>query len=365
MSKNNAITEITLSALAEMLGGILEAPGDTVIRGAGALSSAGPEEITFLANARYVNQMASNNAAAVIVSNDYEGPGDKLLRCEDAYFAFRQTMVHLYGFRKCHFEGIDPSASVDATALIGENVRISSNVHVAPDCDIGDGVILYPGVYVGPGCKIGSETIIHPNVTIYENCILGSRVIIHAGCNIGQDSFGYATHNGVHEKIPHSGRVIIEDDVEMASGCTIDRAAMGETVIGAGTKLSDQVVVAHGVTLGKGCLIVAGTGIGGSVTIGNYCVLAGHVGVVGHITLGDGVQVGAKSLVTNDVPAGTKVWGNPAIPLATARRSAVYVSKLPKFRDTISKIKKDLTSIQKFLKLGGDKDISSDTDKDS
>ncbi|MFP4054126.1 MAG: UDP-3-O-(3-hydroxymyristoyl)glucosamine N-acyltransferase, partial [Phycisphaerae bacterium] len=301
------MAEMTLAQLAEHVNGTLVADGETVVHGCASLEAAGPNEVSFLANEKYVSQVPRSNAAAVIVSADYDGPGDRLIRCEDPYFAFRNAMVALAGFRQPEFDGIDERASVHPSAVLGAGVRVAGFVTIAPGARIGDGCVLYPGVYVGPGCELGADCTLYPNVTLYDGTVLGERVTIHAGSSIGHDGFGYATHQGAHHKIPQGGRVVIESDVEIGACCTIDRATMGETLIGQGTKFSNLVVIGHGTTLGKHCLVVAQTGIAGSVKVGNYCVFAGQAGLAGHIRIGDGVQIGAQAGVTNDVAPGEKV----------------------------------------------------------
>jgi UDP-3-O-[3-hydroxymyristoyl] glucosamine N-acyltransferase len=349
-----ATVEMTLSELARQLGGRLEGDGTRIVRGVGTIESAGPEEVTFLANARYERHVESTRAAAVIVSLDYRGPGRNLIRCEDPYFAFRQAMVAFHGFRKPTFEGIAPSADIAPSATLGQGVRIGAFVTISADCRIGDGTVIYPGAFIGPNCRIGLDCTIYPNVTFYDGTILGERVTVHAGSSIGQDGFGYATHAGRHEKIPQAGWVELEDDVEIGACCAIDRATMGSTVIGAGTKFSNLVAIGHGTKMGKHCLMVAQSGIAGSVVVGNYCVFAGQSGVVGHIRIGDGVQVAAQSGVAGDVASGAQVGGSPAVPLAEARRAWMAFSRLPQLRTAVRKLTKELAALRKRLGLPDD-----------
>ena len=343
------MAEMTLSELARLLGGQLDGDGGKLVRGVGTIESAGPDEVTFLANARYERHMEAARAAAVIVNRTYAGPGKSLIRCDDPYFAFRQAMVAFYGFRKCSFDGIDPRASIAASARLGRDVRIAAFVTVSEGCQIGDGTAIYPGVCVGPNCRIGRDCVIHPNVTLYDGTILHDRVTIHAGSSIGQDGFGYATHDGRHQKIPQVGWVELEDDVEIGACCAIDRATLGPTIIGAGTKFSNLVAIGHGTRMGKHCLMVAQSGIAGSAVVGNYCVFAGQSGVVGHIRIGDGVQVAAQSGVTGDVPSGMQVGGSPAVPLAEARRAWMAFSRLPQLRTAVRRLAEELASLRNRL----------------
>ncbi len=358
------MSEMTTSELARRLGGQLAGDGGRIIRGVSSLESAAGDQVAFLANARYEKFMGATSAGAVIVTADYthkdgDAAGPALIRCSDPYFAFRQAMVEFYGFRRHPFDGVDPRACVDPTATIEPGAKVSPFVTVGPACRIGAGSVLYAGVYVGKGAVVGRDCILYPNVTLYDGTILHDRVTIHAGSSIGHDGFGYATHKGDggvlrHEKIPQAGYVEIEDDVEIGACCAIDRATIGATVIGAGTKFSNLVAIGHGTHLGKHCLLVAQSGLAGSVHAGNYCVFAGQAGVVGHIKIGDGVKVGAQSGVTNDVPAGQEVLGSPAMPLAQMRRVMASFAAVPEMRSAIRKIIKEITQVKKHLGLKGD-----------
>jgi len=341
--------EITLGELASAIGGTLQGSADRVVRGIASIESAGPDEVTFLSNVKYERHVGETKAAAVIVPDDYAGPGKSLIRCKDSYYAFRQAMVLMYGFRAAPPKGIDPRACIDASAELGKDVTVGPFAFIGPRVKVGDGTTIYPNVYVGQDVRIGRSCELFPSVTIYDGCILGDRVRIHAGTAIGQDGFGYATHNGRHEKIPEAGWVELEDDVEIGACCAIERATLGATVIGAGTKFADLIGIGHGTRMGKGCLMVSQSGIAGSTTVGNYCVFAAQSGIVGHIRIGDGVQVGAQSGVTKDVPPGIQVLGSPAAPLAETRRQMVIVSKLPEMRKTISDLVRQVEKLQARL----------------
>jgi len=351
------MAELTLTELAERVGGRVEGDASRTVRGVGAIDAAGPQEVTFLANQRYEKHLAKTRAAAVLVADDYAGPASAhatLVRCPDPYLAFREAMVILHGFRRPDFEGIDERTDVHPSAKLGSNVRIGAFAVVRADVEIGDETVLYPGVYVGSGSRIGRACTLYPNVTLYDGSILHDRVTIHAGSVIGQDGFGYATHAGDdgvtrHDKIPPAGWVEIEEDVEIGACCAIDRATLGPTVIGAGTKFSNLVAIGHGTRLGRHCLLVAQAGLAGSVTAGDYCVFAGQCGVVGHVRIGDGAKIGAQAGVTNDVPAGQEMLSSPAIPLADARRSMVAFGKLPQMHAELRKLTREVAALKKRL----------------
>jgi UDP-3-O-[3-hydroxymyristoyl] glucosamine N-acyltransferase len=362
------MAEMTVSQLAQRLGGELSGEGGRVLRGVGTLESAQSDEVAFLANVRYEKLMETTSAGAIIVAGNYAGPGECLIRCGDPYYAFREAMVAFYGFRAHPFEGIDPRASIDRTASVDPTARVSPFVTIAAACRIGPGTVIYPGVYVGAGSQVGRDCILYPNVTLYDGTVLHDRVTIHAGSSIGHDGFGYATHKGAdgvvrHEKIPAGGYVELEDDVEIGACCAIDRATMGPTVIGAGTKFSNLVAIGHGTKMGQHCLMVAQAGIAGSVTVGNYCVFAGQAGVVGHIKIGDGAKIGAQAGVTNDVPAGQEVLGSPAIPLPQMRRVVANTLQLPEMRMTIKKLAREVEELKRRLDGKGENGAGPDEKK--
>jgi len=356
------MAEMKLSELARRLNGELIGDGARIVRGIAPIETAGPDEVSFLANDKYKRHMADTRAAAVLVAADYEGPGESLIRCKDAYFAFRQAMVTFYGFRRSTFEGVDERASIAPTARVADGVRIGPFVTVSDKARIGTGTTLYPGVFVGPDVRIGSDCIIYPNVTIYDHCKLGDRVTVHAGSSIGQDGFGYATHDGRHEKIPQIGWVELEDDVEIGACCAIDRATMGATIIGAGTKFSNNITIGHGTKMGKHCLMVAQSGIAGSTTVGNYVVFAAQSGVVGHIKIGDGVRIGAQSGVVSDVPAGEEVLGTPHAPISLMRRIYATFTKLPEMRTALKTLTRTVNQMIKSGRQAGCSDQPQEKD---
>lgn len=331
------MAEMKLSELAKLVDGELSTDTDCVIRGVASLDTAGAEEVSFLSNSRYIKQVPTSKAGAVIVPMDYptDIQGPVLIRCKDSYFAFRQAMVAIKGFRQPEFEGIDNRAVIHPSAKLGEGVKVAPLATISRDAIIGSGCVIYPGVYVGPDCRIGQDCTLYPNVTLYDGTILGNRVTVHAGASIGHDGFGFATYKGRHEKIPQAGWVELHDDVEIGACCAVDRATMGPTVVGEGSKFSNLIAIGHGTKLGKHCLLVAQTGIAGSTTIGDYCVFGGQSGVCGHINIGNGVRVSAQAGIVGNVADGQEIGGSPAMPLSHTRRVWMTSSRLPKMRDEI------------------------------
>ena len=234
--------------------------------------------------------------------------------------------------------GISPQAAVASSARLGAEIAVAPFVSIGEHAKIGNGVVLYEGVTVGASCEIGDGTVLYPGVTVYHGCRIGNRCIIHARVVIGADGFGFATADGLHHKIPQIGIVRIEDDVEIGAGSTIDRAALGETVIGAGTKIDNLVQIGHNVKIGPGCLIVAFSGIAGSSELGDHCVLGGQSGVGGHVTLGSRVMVAAQAAVMKDFEGPVQLAGSPARPLREHLRSEAAVQRLPEYLKRLKKV---------------------------
>lgn len=309
---------LTLKELARRIGAEVVGDPSVVIESANTLEDAGAGQISFLANPKYVKQLDTTRAAAVVVAAAVRGGHTNLLRCKDPYYGFTQVVVALHGYRKHPIAGIHPATHIDPTATIG------------------DGTIVYPGVYVGPRTRIGRDCVLHPNVVIYEDVVIGDRVVINACACIGQDGFGFATSGGVQHKIPQIATVVIEDDVEIGACTCIDRGALANTVIGKGSKLSNLIAFGHGSTLGEHSLMVAQTGIAGSVKIGHHVTMAGQVGVAGHLHIGNNVTIAAQSGIMEDLPEQGVYIGAPAMPALQARRVYSIFTQLP---DLLARIK--------------------------
>jgi UDP-3-O-[3-hydroxymyristoyl] glucosamine N-acyltransferase len=246
---------------------------------------------------------------------------------DDPYFAFARIMVRWFSNRPMP-KGISPKAVISSSAKLGQNVVLGHFAIIGDEVVIGNNVTIFQGVSVEAGSIIGDDCIIYPNVTIYDGTRIGHRCIIHSGVVIGSDGYGFALHEGKHHKIPQIGIVRIEDDVEIGAGTTIDRAALGETVIGEGTKIDNLVQIGHNVKVGKHCLLVSQVGIAGSTELGDYVAVAGQSGFSGHLKIGNRVQVAAKSAVLADVPDDTKVMGSPAVPFTEFARRHAALKKL-------------------------------------
>ena len=318
---------MTLNELARRIEVEVVGDGTQQVRSVATLQEAGPGQVAFLANPKYADQLAGTRATAVIVAPSVRHDRVTLLKSSDPYYALCRAVVALHGYRVHPHEGIHRSAHIDPTARIGERTTI------------------YPGVCIGPRARVGRDCILYPNCVIYEDCVLGDRVTLHAGTVIGQDGFGYATHAGEHHKIPQIGNVVIEDDVEIGSNCVIERASLGSTVIGRGTKIDGLVIVGHNSRIGPHGLLVAQVGIAGSVTIGHHATIAGQSGIAGHLKIGDNVTIAAQTGVINDVPDQTIMMGAPAMPVSQARRVYTIFTQLPELVERLKELEQKIEEL--------------------
>lgn len=301
--------------------------GTLEVSSVNTLEDALPGQISFLYNPRYEKLLATTQASAVIVADGVQSDRLTLLRAKDPYLAHQKAVVLLHGHRQHPHSGIHPLAYVDPTAQIGPNV------------------VIYPGACVGAGVKIGSDCVLYPNVVVYDRCVLGDRVVLHAGVVIGADGFGYATHAGVHHKIPQIGNVVLEDDVEIGANSTIDRAALGSTRVGKGTKIDNLVTLGHNVQTGPGCMIVAQAGVAGSTTLGHHVVLGGQVGIAGHLDIGDQVMAGAQCGIIGSIDANQVILGSPSMPASHARRVYAIFRDLPALASRVREVEKRLEKL--------------------
>ncbi len=323
---------------------------DRTVRAVNTLEDASDGEISFLSNPKYLHAVQTTRASAVIVKDHVDvPPAIAAVRCADPYAAMTVAIVKLHGYRQHPQWGVSERAVVDASATIEKNANIGPGATIAANASVGDSCTIYPGCYVGDGVKLGCGCILYPNVVIYDFCELGSRVTIHAGSVIGEDGLGYAPHDGTWIKIPQVGRVIVGDDVEIGANCCIDRATLGQTEIGAGTKFGNDVVIGHGTKIGRDCLFVGQVGIAGSVTVGRHVTLAGQVGVAGHLTIGDDARIGAQSGIAGDVAPKADLLGSPAIPIEKAKRALYVVQNLPDWVKRIKDLEHEVENLREQL----------------
>jgi UDP-3-O-[3-hydroxymyristoyl] glucosamine N-acyltransferase len=350
-----AATGCTLGELAGALGVVLEGEPSRRVIGVAALETAGPEQISFVTDVRYADAARTSRAGAFLAGPDVTGLRAPVLRAARP----QQALIELLSFfhpPRDAAPGVDPSArvatdaTIDATATVGALAVVESGARLGPH------VHVHPTAYVGPGVEIGERSVIFPHVTLAAGVRLGRRVIVHAGAVIGADGFGYAFDGDAHRKIPQVGGVVVEDDVEIGANATIDRATVGDTRIGRGTKIDNLVQIGHNVQVGEQSLIVAQAGIAGSSRLGRGVVLAGQVGVADHVTLGDGVMAGAQSGLPADVPAGEKVLGTPARPLTQAKRVYLAESRLPDLLRAVRALERRLERLEGAPAAATDRD---------
>lgn len=346
--QSRSTTEYSLAELARRVGGEVRGNPSRTVRGIAPLDEAGPDELSFLTHPRY-RQTACTSAAGAILVGPGSALGDRdLLEAAEPYMALA-TLMHLF------FPAIPARPGVSPDARLGQRVELGADVHVGPFAVIGDDVVLGDravvgaGSVIGAGCRIGSAAELKPRVVLYPGVWLGAGCLVHAGVVLGADGFGFATSGGRQYKLPQAGRVVVEDDVEIGANSTVDRAMLGETRIGRGSKLDDLVLIAHGVRIGEDSLLAGQAGVAGSSRLGARTRLAGQVGVAGHLDLGDGVTVAAKSAVFDDVPAGAMVSGVPAFDHRGWRRSQVLFRRLPELAREVRELRERVVALEKRL----------------
>jgi UDP-3-O-[3-hydroxymyristoyl] glucosamine N-acyltransferase len=337
---------VTLAALATALGCHLDGDGAVLIRGVATLDQAGPGDLTFLTNPRYAHLLGSTRASAAIVGRDVTEAPCALLRCDEPYVALARALALLLPAER-PAAGVHPTAVIAADAAVDASASIGPYAVVEARARIGARTVLGPHVVVGAGTTIGEDSWLHAHVSVREGCHLGARCVVQNGAVIGSDGFGFATsRDGVHVKIPQRGPVVIEDDVEIGAHTTIDRPAVGETRIGAGSKIDNLVQIAHGVVVGRGSLLAAQVGIAGSTRLGAYVTLGGQVGVAGHITLGDRVKAVGQTGITGSLEADAFVSGYPAIGNREWRKSSVLFRRLPELRERVNALERRLSALE-------------------
>jgi UDP-3-O-[3-hydroxymyristoyl] glucosamine N-acyltransferase len=320
---------VSVGEIVDLVAGQFVGDRDRSIVSVAPLAQAKSDQLGFLSNRKYAADLAATRAGAILVPKNLDGDDDRWIRVDDPYFAFARIMTRWFSNRP-RPTGISPKAVISSSAKLGANVVLGHFAIIGDEVVIGNNVTIFQNVSIEAGSIIGDDCVIYPNVVIYDGTQIGRRCIVHAGVVIGSDGYGFALHDGKHHKIPQIGIVRIEDDVEIGAGSTIDRAALGETVIGEGTKIDNLVQIGHNVKIGKHCLLVSQVGIAGSTELGDYVAVAGQSGFSGHLKIGHRVQVAAKSAVLADVPDDTKVMGSPAVPFNEFARRQATLKRLAK-----------------------------------
>lgn len=336
-----------LSELAGLINAALAGDASCVITGVSSPEEAKEGDIVLISDKKYLKLLKTTNASAIIVKEGEYDRGDKnLLLAKNPQLAFARVLEI---FRPTYMPapGVHPKAQVSASAKLGKDVSVQAFAVIEDGAEIGDNAIIFPNAYIGKDARIGAGAIIYPGASIREGTVIGSRVIVHSNAVIGSDGFGYAKEGVKYIKIPQTGVVRIGDDAEIGACVTIDRATVGETVIGRGTKIDNLVHIAHNVKIGEDAIIVAQVGIAGSTRVGNRVQLAGQVGLTGHIEIGDDAMVGAQSGVMNDLPGRSAHSGSPAMPHMDWLRAQSVFARLPELKKKIDELEKKIIELDK------------------
>jgi UDP-3-O-[3-hydroxymyristoyl] glucosamine N-acyltransferase len=330
----------TATQIAVLIKGEIEGNAEAAVSGFGKIEEAQNGQLAFLANPKYEEFLYTTNASVVIIGNKLElkQPIEPtLVRVADPYTAFASLLHHYQTLKTQQLQGVQEPSHISASATYGSNVFIAAFAYIGDNTKIGNNVKIFPGVFIGNNVRIGDNTLLHPGVKIYHDCVIGKNVTIHAGSVIGGDGFGFAPQpDGSFKKVPQIGNVIVEDNVEIGSNATIDRATIGSTIIRSGAKLDNLIQIAHNVEVGHHTVIAAQAGVSGSTKIGNYVMIGGQAGVVGHIQIADGSKINAQSGVSKSIKTPkSAVTGSPAFDYTSALRSQAVTRNLPELEKRI------------------------------
>ena len=338
---------LTASSIAATLGLVLKGE-DREITGINTLENAGPGDISFLANPKYAQFLSATRAGAVIVSEEYADKVATALVSANPYFDFARA-VGFFAKPQGSFSGISELCSVDKDAVLGENVTVYPFAFIGPRARIGDACRIFPGCYIGEDCVVGEGTTLYPNAVLYAGTVLGKGCIVHAGVVLGADGYGFVrTPLGV-QKIPQIGTVGVGDDDEIGANTTVDRAVLGVTSVGDGTKIDNLVQLGHNVVVGKECFIVSQVGVSGSTKIGDKSTLAGQVGIAGHLTIGNNVTIGPQAGVAKDIPDNVTCGGSPCVDGKTFLRTVAVMPKLPDMYKRLNQLEDELEKMKTLL----------------
>lgn len=303
--------------------------------------------LTFLANPKYTQYIYSTRASITIVNKDFTAEEElttTLIKVDDAYKSFSKLLEY-YNKVKLNKVGIEQPTFISESATYGKELYFGAFSYMGENVKIGDYVKVYPNAYIGDNVTIGNNVVIFAGAKIYSESVIGDNCVIHSGAIVGADGFGFAPNEkGEYQKVPQTGNVILEANVDIGAGTTIDRATLGSTIIRKGVKLDNQIQIAHNVEIGKNTVIAAQTGIAGSTKIGENCMIGGQVGIVGHITIGDNVKIQAQSGIGRNVKDGETLQGSPALNYGDYNKSYVYFKNLPKLAKTINQIEKKINN---------------------
>lgn len=337
--------KFTAAQIAGILNGTVEGDETVVVSKLSKIEDGSEGSLTFLANLKYKSYIYSTQASVTIVNNDFVASNEfstTLIRVENAYQAFSQLLEY-YNQVKMNKTGIENPVFIADSVNHGDNLYLGAFAYLGENVKIGDNVKIYPHVYIGDNVTIGDNTILFTGAKVYSESIVGKSCVINSGVVIGADGFGFTPdENGAFHKIPQIGNVIIEDNVDIGPGTTIDRATMGSTIIKNGAKLDNQIQIAHNVIIGENTVIAAQSGVAGSSKIGKNCIIGGQVGIAGHLVVGDNVKIQAQSGISRNIKDDEVLQGSPAIRLADFNKSYVYFKNLPKIAERLNTVEKQI-----------------------
>jgi len=343
--------EFTAQDIAEFLNGEVDGNGSVTVTTVSRIEEGKPGTLSFLANPKYEHHIYSTQSSIVLVNKGFKAEKEievTLIRVDDAYQALAQ-LLEMYEQSKPQKTGIEEPSFVSKSAKLGEKIYIGAFAYIGSNVQIGNNVKIYPHSYVGDNVIIGDNTILNSGVKIYESCKIGAGCIFHSGVVIGGDGFGFAPSSANnYKKVPQVGNVVIEDYVEIGANTCIDRATMGSTIIRKGVKLDNLIQVAHNVEIGENTVIASQTGVAGSAKIGENCMIGGQVGVVGHLSIANGVKIAAQSGIGRTIKKeGSVLQGSPAFDFGPYQKSYVLFKNLPKMREQIIELEKEVKKAKK------------------
>jgi UDP-3-O-[3-hydroxymyristoyl] glucosamine N-acyltransferase len=335
--------KFTAEQIAGILDGDIVGNPQAVVNKLSKIEEGVDGSITFLANPKYLSYIYTTQASITIVNRTFEPENEiltTLIKVDDAYKAFSKLLEY-YNQVKLMKSGIEQPSVLSENVTYGDNLYLGSFCYVGKNVKIGNNVKIYPNTFVGDNVTIGNDTILFAGVRVYSETEIGNGCTIHSGAIIGSDGFGFVPNDeGIYSKIPQIGNVIIEDNVDIGSCTTIDRATMGSTIIKKGVKLDNQIQIAHNVVIGENTVIASQTGVAGSTKIGHNCIIGGQVGIVGHITIGNNVRIQAQAGVAKSIPDGEMIQGSPSMGYSDFSKSYVHFRNLPKIVADIEDLKK-------------------------
>jgi len=342
--------EFTADQIAGILEGTVDGNGYIAVSKLSKIEEGTPGSLTFLANPKYTNFIYTTKASIVIVNQDFEPEQNleaTLIRVEDAYGAFSKLLSY-YNQVKMNKQGVENPVFIDESASYGSQCYIGAFAYIGQNVVIGDNVKIYPNTYIGDNVTLEDNVVIFSGAKIYSETQIGSNSVVHSGAIIGADGFGFSPNEvGSYDKVPQIGNVIIESNVDIGAGTTIDRATLGSTIIRSGVKLDNQIQIAHNVEIGKNTVIAAQTGIAGSTKIGAHCMIGGQVGIVGHISIGNNVKIQAQSGIGRSIKDNEVLQGSPAFNYGDYSKSYVHFKNLPKIIRAFNAIEKKVNDDKK------------------